>query len=200
MIQLSTKQMDWSKLLFPSSSTGLRSSSIGSTTSVGGSKGILQHSVSLLHHKDEDRRPTPKKVDFNRSVLVKRISRRDHYSKEERSNMWYSQEEYTEIRQGAIDTVTKMATNKNVDMDPNDSSRGLEGKTPKQNALRQERRRMIMSSVLNEQLETDLLDDYETSSEAISATYSLCSQSCTYEAERRGALDALEAMSILETQ
>jgi hypothetical protein len=115
--------------------------------------------------------------------------------------MWYSQEEYTEIRRGAIDTVTKMATNKNVDMDPNDSSRGLEGKTPKQNALRQERRRMIMSSVLNEQLETDLLlDDYETSSEAMSATYSLCSQSCAYEAERRGALVALEAMSILEIQ
>ena len=111
--------------------------------------------------------------------------------------MWYSSDEYMEFRQGAIDTVTKMATNKNVDMDPNDSSRGLEGRTPKQDALRQERRRIIMLSVLAEQLEKDL-DDYETSSEAISATYSLCSQSCAYEAGRRGALDAIEALSILE--
>ena len=196
MIQLPTKQMAWPKLIVPSSSIGPRSSSVGSTTSVGGSKDTLQHSVSQ-HHKDEDRRP-PKKVDFNRSVRVKRVPRRDRYSEEERSNMWYSSDEYMEIRQGAIDTVTKMATNKNVDMDPNDSSRGLEGRTPKQDALRQERRRIIMLSVLAEQLEKDL-DDYETSSEAISATYSLCNQSCSYEAQRRGALDAIEAsLSILE--
>ena len=188
--------MPWSKLIVPSSSIGPRSSSVGSTTSVGGSKDTLQHSVSQ-NHKDEDRR-APKKVDFNRSVRVKRVPRRDRYSEEERSNMWYSSDEYMEFRQGAIDTVTKMATNKNVDMDPNDSSRGLEGRTPKQDALRQERRRIIMLSVLAEQLEKDL-DDYETSSEAISATYSLCNQSCSYEAQRRGALDAIEAsLSILE--
>ena len=111
--------------------------------------------------------------------------------------MWYSSEEYMDIRQRAIDTVTKMAKNKAVDLDPSDSSRGLEGRTPKQDVLRQERRRIIMLSVLAEQLEKDL-DDYETSSEAISATYSLCNRSCAYEAERRGVLDAIEASIFLE--
>jgi hypothetical protein len=109
--------------------------------------------------------------------------------------MWYSSEEYMDIRQGAIDTVSKMAKNHDVDMDPNDSSRGLEGKTPKQDALRQERRRIILFSVLSEQEEKHL-DDYETSSQAIAATYALCNRSCAYEAEMRGELAAMEAWGI----
>ena len=100
-----------------------------------------------------------------------------------------------EIRRDAIDTVSKMAKNQDVDMDPNDSSRGLEGKTPKQDALRQERRRIILFSVLSEQEEKHL-DDYETSSQAIAATYSVCNRSCVYEAERRGELAAMEAWDI----
>jgi len=106
--------------------------------------------------------------------------------------MWYSLDEYMEIRKCAIRTVTKMMKNMNVDIDPNDSSRGLEGKTPKQDALRQERKRIIMLSVFAEQLEKDL-DDYETSSQAISAAYASCNRSCADEAERRGALDAMDA-------
>ena len=111
--------------------------------------------------------------------------------------MWYSSDEYMEIRRCAIRTVTKMVHNKNVDMDPNDCSRGLEGKTPEQDALRQERRRIIMLSVLAEQLDKDL-EDYETSSQAISEAYSWCNRSCAYEAERRGELDAKEAWDIPE--
>ena len=107
--------------------------------------------------------------------------------------MWYNPEEYEAIRESAINTVTKMADNKDVDVDPNDSSRGLEGRTPKQNELRQERRRIIMWSVLAEQQENDL-EDYETSSQAISVCYSLCNVSCVHEAERRGELDAIEAL------
>jgi hypothetical protein len=111
--------------------------------------------------------------------------------------MWYSSEEYMDIRQGAIDTVTKMAKNEVVDLDPSDSSRGLEGRTPKQDVLRQERRRIIMWSVLTEQQENQCYD-YETRSQVISAAYSLCNRSCAYEAERRGVLDAIEASMFLE--
>ena len=109
--------------------------------------------------------------------------------------MWYSPEEYMAIRQSAITTVMKMAKNEAVDLDPNDSSRGLEGRTPQQDALRQERRQIIAWSVLTEQ-EMHQLDDYETTSQAISAAYSLCNQSCAYEAETRGELDAMEAWGI----
>lgn len=63
--------------------------------------------------------------------------------------------------------------------------------------LRQERKKLIILSVLTEQLEKDL-GDYETSSQAISATYWLCNRSCAYEAERRGVLDAIEASIFLE--
>ena len=179
----------------PRSSRG--SSSVDSTTSVicsSTKKEALHHSLSPCHQNNDDYRPR-KKVEFNRSVRVKLVPRLDRFSEEERSNMWYSSEEYMAIRQSAILTVTKMAKNKNVDMDPNDSSRGLEGRTPKQDSLRQERRRIISWSVLTEQLEQHLAD-YETSSQAISAAYCLCNRSCAYEAERRGELDAIEAWGI----
>ena len=80
---------------------------------------------------------------------------------------------------------------------PERCSRGLEGQTPKQDELRQERKNLMMLSVLTEQLEKDL-DDYETCSQAISAAYSLCNRSCVYEAERQGVLDAIEALIFLE--
>ena len=182
--------------MITSSSIGHRSSSFDSTTSVVGSKEALHRSLPSPSQHDENRRP-PKKVDFNRTVRAKLVSGLDCYSDEERYNVWYSSEEYMAIRQSAINTVTKMAKNKNVDLDRSDCSRGLEGKTPKQDALRQERRRIIMWSVLTEQQEKQHYD-YETSSQAISGAYSLCNRSCAYEAERRGELDAIEAWSILE--
>ena len=182
--------------MITSSSIGHRSSSFDSTTSVVGSKEALHRSLSSPSQQDENRRP-PKKVDFNRTVRAKLVSGLDCYSDEERYNVWYSSEEYMAIRRSAINTVTKMAKNKNVDLDRSDCSRGLEGKTPKQDALRQERRRIIMWSVLTEQQEKQHYD-YETSSQAISGAYSLCNRSCAYEAERRGELDAIEAWSILE--
>ena len=79
-----------------------------------------------------------------------------------------------------------------MDTDPNDSSRGLQGRTPKQDMLRQERQRIIMCLVFAEQLENDL-NHYEASSKTISACYSLCNQSCVHEAQRQGELDAKEA-------
>jgi rRNA maturation protein Nop10 len=196
MIPSPRKQEAGSILIIPSP-IGRRSSSFGSTTSVCGSKVAPPHprSVSPSKHHD-DRRPT-KKVSFNRKVRAKLVPNVNCFSEKERSNMWYSSAEYTEIRLGAIKTVKKMAKNKSVDLDPNDSSRGLEGRTPKQGALRQDRRRIIMLSVLSQQLETRL-DDYESSSRAISTIYAYCNRSCTYEAERRGKLDAIEASTILE--
>ena len=190
----STKQMARSMLIIPAIETSRESSSsVNSTTSVICSKEAQHRSLSPSR-QDEDRRP-PKKVDFSRKVRVKLVSSRDRFSEKERSSMWYSSEEYTAIRQSAVKTVTKMAKNKAVDLDPSDCSRGLEGKTPKQDELRQERRRIIMWSVLAEQQEKHL-DDYETSSRAISAAYSVCNRSCAYEAERRGELDAIEAWGI----
>ena len=195
MIQSSTKRIARSATLIDdTSSIGVpRSSSFASTTSVVGSKNTLHRSVlPSWNNEDHHCPPNKKKVDFHGTVRVKRVSRRDRFSDQERSSLWYNSEEYMAIRQSLINTVTKMVEHKAVDMDPNDSTRGLEGKTPEQDALRQERRRIIMWSVLAEQLENEL-DDYETSSQAIAAVYSMCNQSCVFEAERRGQLDAIEA-------
>ena len=180
--------MPWS-LLIPPSSLGPRSSSIDSTTSVGDSKEALHLSVASSL-QSEDRRPI-KKVEFNQTVRAKLVPSRHRLSKHERSSMWYDSEECMAIRQSALLTVHKMTRNETVDMDSNDCSRGLEGRTPKQDKLRQERRRMIIGSVLAEQLETDQYD-YETSSQVIAAAYVLCNQSCSFEAVRRGELDAIE--------
>ena len=194
MILSSSNEKARSMLISPSIVTSRGSSSVDSTTSVGCSKETTHHRSLSPRPTDEDRCP-PKKVDFSRKVRVKLISSRDRFSDKERCNIWYSSEEYMAIRQSAINTVTKMAKNKNVDMDPTDCSRGLEGKTPQQDALRQERRRIIMWSVLAEQQEKHL-DDFVTRSQAISAAYSLCNRSCAYEAEMRGELDAIEAWGI----
>lgn len=105
--------------------------------------------------------------------------------------MWYSSEEFKAIRESAIKTVKKMMKNKPVDSDPNDCSRGLEGKTPKRNKIRQGRKLDIIWSVLSEQLENDGCDD-ESKCEAISRAYMECNRSCIFEAERRGVLDAIE--------
>jgi len=158
------------------------SSSFASTIPIAldSKKNTLHRPLSPIKN-DEVRPLPPKKIDFNPTVRAKMVSRLVLFFETERSNTWYSSEEFVAIREGAINTVTRMAQNKAVDMDPNDSSRGLEGRTPKQDELRQERRRIIMRSVLAEQPEHDL-DDYETSSLAISACYSLCNQSCVHEA------------------
>jgi hypothetical protein len=161
---------------------------------MGTSKEALHRSLSAASQQSDVHHP-PKKLRFHGSVRVKLVQSLDGISEKQRSRVWYSSDEYMAIRQSAINTVTKMATNKNVDMDPNDSSRGLEGRTPQQDKLRQQRRRIITWSVLSEQQENDL-DDYETSSRVISAAYSLCNRSCAYEAERRGELDAIEAWGI----
>ena len=183
-------------LIIPTIETSRGSSSVDSTTSViGTNKEALHHSLSAASQQQSDDRRPPKKLRFNGSVLVKLVPSLDGISEKQRSRMWYSSDEYMTIRQSAINTVTKMANNKNVDMDPNNSSRGLEGKTPKQDELRRERRRIILWSVLTEQLENDL-EDYETSSRAISTAYSLCNRSCAFEAEMRGELDAIEAWGI----
>jgi hypothetical protein len=197
MIQATTKPMARSLLITPSFvvPSSRDSSSVDSATTT-----VTCSKKSALHHQTpagEGRRPCSKKVEFNRSVTVKPIPSLARFSKKERSNIWYSAEEYMDIRQSAITTVMKMAKREAVDLDPNDSSRGLEGRTPQEDALRHERRQIIAWSVLTEQEEHDQ-DDYETRSQAISAAYSMCNRSCSYEAETRGELDAMEAWGIAE--
>ena len=190
MIQSSTKPITWS-LLIPPSSLGPRSSSVGSTTSVVDCKESLDSSFTSCQESEDPSHPI-KKVQFNQTVRAKLIPSHDRLSKRQRSRIWYNSEECMAIRESAMNTVRRMTRDEAVDLDSNDSSRGLEGRTPRQDRIRQARKQIITLSVLTEQLETQQYD-YETSSQAISEAYALCNRTCSREAVRRGELDAKEA-------
>lgn len=128
-------------------SSKLSSSCFGGTTSVVvlGSKEdtrVQRDSVSPTTRSHQQDKATcssypPKKVAFSRKVRVKLVSSRDCYSEEEQFNMWYSSEEYMDIRQRAIDTVTKMAKKQSRGLGPKrqlSRSRGTNTKTRRASA------------------------------------------------------------------
>ena len=80
--------------------------------------------------------------------------------------MWYNSKEFQAIREDAIRTVKMMMRNEPVDKDPNHCSRGLEGKTPKKNKARQERKAGVLWTVLALQAENNGVD-YEASCKVI---------------------------------
>jgi hypothetical protein len=106
--------------------------------------------------------------------------------------MWYSAQEFQAIREGAIRTVKTMMKNLPIDNDPNHCTRGLEGKTPKQNKARQERKADVLWTVLSLQAENHGRD-YEASCHVISKSYSECSRPFVLEALKTGCRDAVEA-------
>lgn len=131
-------------------------------------------------------------VNFNPKVRVRKISSHRKFSQEERSKMWWSAEEFQEIRDQAIATVKKMMKKEHVDDDPNDCSRGLEFKTPKKNKIRQARKMEIIWTVLSEQ---EAKEEWGNKSDLIAEIYIACSRSCIDEATSRGAMDAIHAWS-----
>lgn len=165
-----------------------------STTTVEGRSGGLKQKAALHLESppNESIEAEPKSVSFSRNVRVRKISKHTRYSEEERSRMWFSAEEFQEIRKGAVKTVKKMMKNKPVDDDPNDCTRGLEFKTPKQNKIRQERKADVTMAVLEEQLKNEDRC-YEKASRAISETYISCNRGSIFEAHRRGIMDAIAA-------
>lgn len=140
----------------------------------------------------QQKQKVKKSVDFNPKVRVRKISTHRRYSDEERASMWYSADEFKEIRQGAIDTVKKMMKKIPVDKDPNDCSRGLESKTPKKNKIRQARKGEILWTVLSELMSCQ---ESGKSYQRAAAIYTSVSRTCYEEAAQRGALDAIEAWS-----
>jgi len=97
---------------------------------------------------------TVKTVSFEKTARVRRVRPRSHFSKEEQEDMWYNDDDYSEIKRRAVETVKKMLKGEKsggfVD-DDNYTSRGLECRMKKNAVERKEFKAFARSLVLEEQ-------------------------------------------------
>ncbi len=95
-----------------------------------------------------------KSVKFEKTARVRRVRPRTHFSKTERENMWYSDDDYTSIKRGAMETVKKMLKAEKfgglVD-DEDYTARGLECRMKKNAIQRKEFKAFARDLVLSEQ-------------------------------------------------
>jgi hypothetical protein len=134
-----------------------------------------------------------KQVHFSKEVKVRNIISHRKYSKKERRDTWYSQEESKAIRAYLVTTVKKMMKGKDVDKDKDDCSRGLEFKTPTENKIRQRRKQMIIWTVLNEQ-EMLAMKGGEIDYEYVACIYRSANRQSVSEAMKRGVQDEIQAL------
>lgn len=97
---------------------------------------------------------TVKTVSFEKTARVRRVRPRNHFTKEEQEDMWYNDNDYSEIKRRAVETVKKMLKGEKsggfVD-DNNYTSRGLECRMKKNAVERKEFKAFARSLVLEEQ-------------------------------------------------
>ena len=95
-----------------------------------------------------------KSVNFMKTARVRRVRPRNQFSKQEKESMWYSNNEYTSIKRGAVETVKKMLKGEKsggfID-DENYSARGLECRMKKNAVERKEFKAFARDLVLTEQ-------------------------------------------------
>jgi hypothetical protein len=95
-----------------------------------------------------------KTVSFEKTARVRRVRPRNHFTKEEQEDMWYNDNDYSEIKRRAVETVKKMLKGEKsggfVD-DNNYTSRGLECRMKKNAVERKEFKAFARSLVLEEQ-------------------------------------------------
>jgi hypothetical protein len=93
------------------------------------------------------------KVRFYHRVRIQRVTNRLDLSEEEVKGIWYSREEFKEIRQDCFSTIKIMTGNESVDSDDDEEfcSRGLEYKTKEAYKERLRNKQEIRLAVLDEQ-------------------------------------------------
>jgi hypothetical protein len=95
--------------------------------------------------------PQKKKVTFARTAKVKKVRSRQHYTEEERDGMWYTAEEYIDIKKRAVQTLRIMMGDPSFRDDPEHTSRGLESRTRDAAKRRKEFKAQSRELVLEEQ-------------------------------------------------
>ena len=96
-----------------------------------------------------------KAVSFDKSARVRRVRARNTFSKQEQDAMWYTENDYAEIKQRAVDTVKRMIKVERSGVsfcdDDEYTARGLECKMRRNAMARKEFKAMARSLVLTEQ-------------------------------------------------
>ncbi|CAJ1937512.1 unnamed protein product [Cylindrotheca closterium] len=128
-----------------------------------------------------------KQVTFRDSVKFRLIPSQSEISKKQKQQLWYSPSESASVRREAIRTVRRMSNK--ISLGPNETSRGLETKTPKEHSAHIEEKRRTIRIVLKEQWRSapnDRDDEY------IAALYRHNSRKAVREAIRLAEIDAAE--------
>jgi hypothetical protein len=92
-----------------------------------------------------------KKISFARTAKVKKVRSRQHYTEEERDGMWYTPDEYINIKKRAVQTLRMMMADPSFRDDANHTSRGLECRTKDAARQRKEFKAHARELVLEEQ-------------------------------------------------
>jgi hypothetical protein len=92
-----------------------------------------------------------KQVSFARTAKVKKVRSRQHYSEEERDGMWYTPDEYIDIKKRAVQTLRIMMADPSFRDDSEHTSRGLESRTKDAARQRKEFKAHSRELVLEEQ-------------------------------------------------
>ena len=164
--------------------------------------------VSKTRITKQEKIKKTKTVSFSSSVRVRFIPSQKEIPEEQKQRVWYSSEEAKDIRRRAIAVVEKMSANKPVGK--NETTRGLETKTPQEHRIRRRRIRKTILAVLKAQNSNpshqvlsylmeqdstfnslDTWDNYEY----VASIYRYASRESVSESINFAAMDAKEARS-----
>eukprot|EP00535_Pseudo-nitzschia_heimii_P009502 CAMPEP_0197184198 /NCGR_PEP_ID=MMETSP1423-20130617/9430_1 /TAXON_ID=476441 /ORGANISM="Pseudo-nitzschia heimii, Strain UNC1101" /LENGTH=213 /DNA_ID=CAMNT_0042634963 /DNA_START=26 /DNA_END=664 /DNA_ORIENTATION=+ len=113
-----------------------------------------QHLINSSTISVSGNSPVLKAVSFKKNARVRRVRPRNQYTKKEREDMWYSDDEYADIKKQAVDTVKRMIKGERKGRfveDHNYTARGLECRMKKNAVQRKEMKVFARRLVLDEQ-------------------------------------------------
>lgn len=133
-----------------------------SSANVALNESLMGSKYSLDLSQYASRKTTPKeesetderksKVRFYHRVRIQRVTNRKHLSKEHSKKVWYSREEFKEIRNECFQTIKIMTDHEDIIEDEDEYCfRGLEYKTKEASKKRQRNKLEVRQAVLDEQ-------------------------------------------------
>jgi hypothetical protein len=128
--------------------------------------------------------------------MVRTIGHVNDLSESEIRRTWYHKEEYRQIRSSLSVTVRKITSGRYEGDTDSHCARGLEFRTPYGAQLRRKNKLDALIAVLDEQ--DRQMDDNDLNDDALAQLYMQFSHARLHEAQRRGELDELEALTIHE--
>lgn len=138
-----------------------------------------------------------KSIRFSERNETFEIPHLDDWPDEDIDAVWYSPEDYSQIKTAYQATIFLMESGKNLDSDPEHETRGLEYRTQEGSWERYQNKRDVYNAVLDEQDRQWKVDQDDF--EKIREIYLSHSNKCTQAAVMRGKNDEKVAQSYLSS-